>query len=51
MNQENILIQLLSSTDPVVILATAKFIHICFKKTECLTTDKINENNKELHVQ
>ncbi len=32
MNHENILIQLLSSADVVVILATAKFIHACFRK-------------------
>ncbi len=32
MNHENILIELLSSEDPVVILATAKFIHTCLKK-------------------
>ncbi len=32
MIHENILIQLLSSVDPVVILATAKFIHASLKK-------------------
>ncbi len=32
LNHENILIQLLSLEDPIVILATAKFIHACLKK-------------------
>ncbi len=48
MNSESFLTELLSSADPVVILASAKFIILTLTK-ECLTTH--NENNYGYIVQ